>query len=83
MDPSIVVSVILGVASILLGINAFFLRNLVVKIEFASISAITNNVKLEMLQKQMEDISKMREDVAGLKFAITGYLQTKERNESK
>lgn len=74
MDSAIVVSIIMSFASILLGINAFFLRNLIVKIETASNSSLTNNVRIEIMQKQMEDISKMREDVSALKFAVTTYL---------
>lgn len=79
MDPAVIVSVLLFIASILLGINAFFLRNLVVKLEVTSVSTTTNNVKIEVLEKQMADISRMREDVAGLKIAIMGYLKGRER----
>lgn len=82
MDPSIVLTVALSIVSLLLTIIAFFLRNLIVKFETIATSTTTNNVKIEMMGKQMEDISRMREDVAGLKYAITGYLRqmTNERH---
>lgn len=75
MDPAVIVSVLLFIASILLGINAFFLRNLVVKLEVTSISTTTNNVKIEFLEKQMSEVSRMRDDVGQLKVAIMGYLK--------
>lgn len=78
MDLSLVSTIIQGVFAALLAINLFFIRNLIVEIKAASISGITNAVKIEMLQKQMEDISHMREDVAGLKYAIMGYIRKTE-----
>lgn len=80
MDLSAISPILMFIGSTLLAINAFFLRNLVVELKSASKTTIENSVKIEMIQKQMESISRMREDVAGLKVAILGHLKKMDGN---
>lgn len=65
---------ILAMASILLGLNLFFLKNIITKVESSSNISMDNSVRLQLLSKQVEDFVKMRADLEVLRYAITGRL---------
>lgn len=76
------IKVLIGLSAALLSIIAYFLKNILtkfenilIKIEILSSVSTINNVKLEIFQKQMEDIGKIRADVAALNYAILGYIR--------
>lgn len=74
MDPTVVTATILAMASILLGLNLFFLKNIITKVESSSNISMDNSVRLQLLSKQVEDFVKMRADLEVLRYAITGRL---------
>lgn len=82
MDPTLVTSTILSVCSVLLGLNLFFLKNLIVKIESSSNLTLNNSVRVELLTKQVEDIARMRSDIEVLRYAVTGYLDSTSKRSS-
>lgn len=86
MDMSVVVSLVLFTASLLLAVNGFFLRGLVKKIETSDKLSTENYTKLEMVIRQLEQhseefsdmtkhVSNVDRDVAILKFAILKKLE--------
>lgn len=86
MDPGLITSLILLVASALLSTNIFFLRGLVKKIDASDMLSTVNSTKLEAVIRQLENngrdfsdmtkhVSNMDRDVAILKFAIIKKLE--------
>lgn len=78
MDPTVVTSTILAICSVLLGLNLFFLKNLITKIEHSSTLSSNNSIRVEMLTKQVDDIGAMRSDIAVLKHAIMRYIDKRQ-----
>lgn len=87
MEPSIVTSVVLFIASLILGVNGFLLSNLIKKIEAASNQTIINSTQIDGVMKQLADNGKdfsemsrymgnVDKELALLRQNVAHYIET-------
>lgn len=77
MDAVWVNTVLLTICGGLLGITAFFLKNLISKFDVWSEVTLKNTLKIEFLDRQMVEIHAMRQDVSDLKGAILPFIKSR------
>lgn len=86
MDVSAITTIVLFVTSILLAMNAFFIKGLVKKIETSDRQSVIVLTKMEGLAEKVDtssrnfatlaaDLSNMKSDVGVLRFAILKELE--------
>jgi len=80
VDPTllnIILSVVGGVFTLLLGVNAFFISRLVVKVDKAYEAATAAEVKVRGIDRIIREITELKTDMQLFKFIMTNNLGVK------
>lgn len=70
-------NVILAIGSALVALAVYFLKDLVTQTKKTNAMSIKYFAKVDEMDDQLKAVSRMREDIAVLKYAILGYLNKK------